>query len=49
MKGKILPIVAAIGVGFAAYQMFSGNGGKMKNMMPLASNLMGTGMQGQNK
>jgi hypothetical protein len=31
--------------------MLSGNGGKMKNMMPLATNLMGmgTGMQGQNQ
>lgn len=48
---KILPIFAAIGVGIAAYQMLSGNGGgKLKNMMPLASNMMmGTGMQGQNQ
>jgi hypothetical protein len=29
--------------------MMSGNGGKMKSMMPLATNMMGmgTGMQGQ--
>ncbi|WP_449443891.1 DUF3918 family protein [Ureibacillus acetophenoni] len=49
--GKIIPILSAIGVGIAAYQVFSGNGGgKMKNMMPLASNMMmGTGMQGQNQ
>ena len=48
---KILPIFASIGVGIAAYQLLSGNGGKMKNIMPLASNLMGmgTGMQGQNQ
>ncbi|MGE7977386.1 hypothetical protein [Psychrobacillus sp. NPDC093200] len=48
---KILPVVASVGVGIAAYQMFSGNGGKMKNMMPLVSNMtgMGTGMQGQNQ
>lgn len=47
---KILPIFAAIGVGIAAYQMLSGNGGKMKNIMPLASNMMmGTGVQGQNQ
>ena len=46
---KILPIFAAIGVGIAAYQMLSGNGGKMKNIMPLASNMLGTGMQGQNQ
>ena len=50
---KILPIFASIGVGIAAYQLLSGNGEKMKNIMPLASNLMGmgtgTGMQGQNQ
>ena len=48
---KILPIFASIGIGIAAYQMFSGNGEKMKNIMPLASNMleMGTGMQGQNQ
>jgi hypothetical protein len=41
---KILPVVASVGVGIAAYQMMSGNGGKMKSMMPLASNMMGMGM-----
>ncbi|MDM5211105.1 hypothetical protein QUF94_06595 [Peribacillus sp. NJ4] len=48
---KILPVVASVGVGIATYQMLSGNGGKMKNMVPLATNLMGmgTGMQGQNQ
>ena len=48
---KILPIFASVGVGIAAYQMLSGNGGKTKNMIPLASNMMGmgTGMQGQNQ
>ncbi|UZJ80503.1 hypothetical protein [Fictibacillus sp. KU28468] len=47
----ILPIIASVGVGIAAYQMLSGNGGKVKNMMPLASNMMGLGtdMQGQNQ
>ncbi|MDM5197084.1 hypothetical protein QUF79_03430 [Fictibacillus enclensis] len=46
---SILPIIASVGVGIAAYQMMSGNGGKMKNIMPLASNMMGmgSGMQGQ--
>ncbi|MDR4924990.1 hypothetical protein [Peribacillus simplex] len=45
---KILPVVASVGVGIATYQMLSGNGGKMKNMVPLATNLMGirTWMQG---
>ena len=48
---KILPIFASIGVGIATYQLLSGNGEKMKNVMPLASNLIGmsTGMQGQNQ
>lgn len=48
---KILPVLASVGVGIAAYQMLSGNGGKTKNMIPLASNMMGmgTGMQGQNQ
>ncbi|MGG1575425.1 hypothetical protein [Fictibacillus sp. NRS-1165] len=45
----ILPIIASVGVGIAAYQMMSGNGGKMKNMMPLASDMMGMGMQGQSQ
>ncbi|MEK3886151.1 hypothetical protein [Bacillus sp. FSL K6-3431] len=48
---KVLPVFASVGVGIATYQMMSGNGGKMKNMMPLAANMMGmgTGMQGQNQ
>jgi hypothetical protein len=48
---QILPIIASVGVGIAAYQMMSGNGGKMKNMLPLASNMMGmgTGIQGQDQ
>ncbi|QNG60644.1 hypothetical protein H4O14_03745 [Bacillus sp. PAMC26568] len=48
---KILPVFASVGVGIAAYQMMSGNGGKMKNMIPLASNMMGmgTGIEGQNQ
>jgi hypothetical protein len=48
---QILPIIASVGVGIAAYQMMSGNGGKMKNMLPLDSNMMGmgTGIQGQDQ
>ncbi|WP_191560321.1 hypothetical protein [Metabacillus idriensis] len=48
---KILPVFASVGVGIAAYQMMSGNGEKMKNMIPLASNMMGmgTGIEGQNQ
>jgi hypothetical protein len=48
---RILPIIASVGVGIAAYQMMSGNGGKMKNMLPHASNMMGmgSGIQGQDQ
>ena len=48
---KILPIFASIGVGIAAYQLLSGNGEKMKSVMPLASNLIGmsNAIQGQNQ
>lgn len=49
---KILPVFASVGIGIAAYQMLSGNnGGKMKNMLPIASSIMGmgTGMQGQDQ
>lgn len=48
---KVLPIFASVGVGIATYQMMSGNGGKMKNVLPIAANMlgMGTGMQGQNQ
>ncbi|MFE4810054.1 hypothetical protein ACFQ9Y_02635 [Peribacillus simplex] len=48
---KILPVVASVGVGIATYQMLSENGGELKNMVPLATNLMGmgTGMQRQNQ
>ena len=48
---KILPIFASIGVGIAAYRLLSGNGEQMKNIMPLASDLMGmsNAIQGQNQ
>ena len=47
---NIMPVFASVGVGLAAYQMFSGNGGNMKNIMPLASSMMGMGNgQGQNQ
>ncbi|GGB58086.1 hypothetical protein [Fictibacillus barbaricus] len=48
---KILPVIASVGVGIATYQMMSKNGGNMKNMLPIASNMlgMGTGNQGQNQ
>ena len=48
---KILPVIASVGVGIATYQMMSKNGGNMKNMLPIGSNMlgMGTGNQGQNQ
>lgn len=48
---KILPVIASVGVGIAAYQMMSKNGGNMKNMLPLATNMLGMGTtnQGQNQ
>ncbi|MBM7649540.1 hypothetical protein JOC78_002514 [Bacillus ectoiniformans] len=48
---KILPVFASIGVGIATYQMLSGNQSGAKNMLPLASSVMGmaNGMQGQNQ
>jgi hypothetical protein len=45
--GRILPIIASVGVGIAAYQMMSRNGGNMSKMLPIASNMMGmTGTSG---
>ena len=56
MKNKlkmtnIMPIISSIGVGLAAYQMFSGNGQKMNNQLPsIASNMLGmTNGTGQNQ
>ncbi|MFC0187135.1 hypothetical protein ACFFJY_02490 [Fictibacillus aquaticus] len=41
MMGKIWPMVAAAGVGFAAYQMFSKRDASMKDMLPIATGMMG--------
>jgi hypothetical protein len=49
---KVFPVIASVGVGIAAYQMMSNNGGKMKNMLPLASGMMrmgNTGLQAQDQ
>lgn len=41
MKNKIqvLPIVASIGIGAAAYSMMTGRGGQLQNMIPQMSNM----------
>ncbi|WP_415762859.1 hypothetical protein ACMYUM_29070 (plasmid) [Priestia megaterium] len=33
---QVLPIVASIGIGAAAYSMMTGRGGQLQNMIPLA-------------
>ncbi|RPK08280.1 hypothetical protein [Priestia endophytica] len=36
---QVLPIVASIGVGAAAYSMMTGRGGQLQNMIPQMSNM----------
>ncbi len=36
---QILPIIASIGIGAAAYSMMTGRSGQLQNMMPQLSNL----------
>lgn len=36
---QVLPIVASIGIGAAAYSMMTGRGGQLQNMMPQLSNM----------
>lgn len=33
---QILPIVASIGIGAAAYSLMTGRGGQLQNMIPMA-------------
>ncbi|MGW9019279.1 hypothetical protein [Priestia megaterium] len=33
---QVLPIVASIGIGAAAYSMMTGRGGQLQNMIPLS-------------
>ncbi|UOK56268.1 hypothetical protein LIT32_12745 [Bacillus sp. CMF21] len=42
---QILPIVASIGIGAAAYSLMTGRGGQLQNMMP---QLTGMSSQGAN-
>ena len=40
---QILPIVASIGIGAAAYSMMTGRGGQRQNMMPQLANMNNQG------
>ncbi|GIN89751.1 hypothetical protein J6TS1_38240 [Siminovitchia terrae] len=44
-KIQILPIIASVGIGAAAYSMMTGRGGQLSNMIPQLSN-MGQGKGG---
>ncbi|MFD1705531.1 hypothetical protein ACFSCZ_02035 [Siminovitchia sediminis] len=43
-KIQILPIIASVGIGAAAYSMMTGRSGQLQNLIPAFSN-----MGGQNK
>ncbi|MCJ7988980.1 hypothetical protein MUB15_06255 [Priestia sp. OVS21] len=45
---QILPIIASVGIGAAAYSMMTGRGGQLQNMMPLSqlSNMSNMGSMG---
>jgi len=50
---QILPIIASVGIGAAAYSMMTGRGGQLQNMIPLSqlsnmSNMDSMGNQGSN-
>lgn len=38
-KIQILPIIASVGIGAAAYSMMTGRGGQLSNMIPQLSNM----------
>jgi ABC-type Fe3+ transport system permease subunit len=42
---QILPIIASVGIGAAAYSLMTGRGGQLQNMMP---QLTGMSSQGAN-
>ncbi|MFD1707226.1 hypothetical protein ACFSCZ_10835 [Siminovitchia sediminis] len=44
---QVLPIVASIGIGAAAYSMMTGRGGQLQNMMPQLSNMGNQGASQQ--
>lgn len=46
---QLLPIVASIGIGAAAYSMMTGRGGQLQNMMPQLSGMNMSNMGGNNQ
>ena len=38
-KLQVLPIIASVGIGAAAYSMMTGRGGQLQNMIPGLSNM----------
>jgi len=44
---QVLPIVAAIGIGAAAYSLMTGRGGQLQNMIPQLSNMSNQGTANQ--
>ncbi|MBD8003695.1 hypothetical protein [Bacillus norwichensis] len=38
-KVQILPIIASVGIGAAAYSMMTGRGGQLSNMIPQLSTM----------
>ncbi|HZG71508.1 MAG TPA: hypothetical protein VEY51_08210 [Chondromyces sp.] len=45
---QVLPIIASIGIGAAAYSMMTGRGGQLQNMIPQLSNMSNQGANNQN-
>jgi hypothetical protein len=46
-NNMILPIVAAIGIGAAAYSLMTGHGGQLQNMLPQLSKMGNKGNANQ--
>ncbi|MFK2825478.1 hypothetical protein QYG89_07225 [Bacillus sp. B190/17] len=45
---QVLPIIASIGIGAAAYSMMTGRGGQLQNMLPQLSAVGSQGTNNQN-
>ncbi|PLR68641.1 MULTISPECIES: hypothetical protein [Bacillaceae] len=46
---QLLPIVASIGIGAAAYSMMTGRGGQLQNMMPQLTGMNMSNQSGNNQ
>ncbi|MGG4489122.1 hypothetical protein [Metabacillus idriensis] len=44
---QILPIIASIGIGAAAYSMMTGRGGQLQNVMPQLTGMSSLGANNQ--